>query len=154
MLWQYPRTSDAGEDFLRLGLSATITMILYSCAVLGLPVGATGLPGSEAKVELQETPRSAALSAYPESIEGLKGQLQDIFAAVKAGDDAKSAAYLADFSIPDHEDWFLKMFGPAEGARVAARYNELNVQTTGFLKKRIELSVKEGRMQIEVQALQ
>lgn len=96
----------------------------------------------------------ASTSGYPETVVGLKNLLQDVFAAVKAGDKTKSSALLAGFSIPNHQEWFPKMFGPSEGARLEGQYARIEVQSAEWLRKRIELATKEGRGQIDVKPVE
>jgi TonB family protein len=89
-------------------------------------------------------------SGYPETGDGLKSLLQDLLLAVVKGDEARSSAIEAGFAIPNHEAWFPKMFGPAEGARLEARYTGLHAQSMEWLKRHIEQDVKEGRTQAAI----
>jgi TonB family protein len=128
-----------------------------STTILGIALvlllgGALVLRGRAGNIP--ELPQTAGESTYPESVEGLKSLLQDVFAAVKAGDLAKSSGYLAAFSIPNHEAWFLKTFGSSEGSRLETRYNELQPKFTEWLQKRIEQAVKDGRTEIGVSRIE
>jgi hypothetical protein len=95
-----------------------------------------------------------ALSTYPESAEGLRNFLGDIFAAMKSGDSGKSSAYLATLAIPDHGTWFLEKFGPCEGPRLAAKYGERQSQARETLEKIFDYAVKTGRTSVAVQVYQ
>lgn len=113
---------------------------------------------SEAKTPkraLTSAPRETALqtsaqSSYPETADGLKSVLQDLFSAMKAGDKKKSSELLASFAIPNYAVWFLKTFGTSEGPGLESKYADYQVRSADWLKKRIEQAVKDGRTQIEV----
>ena len=133
-------------------------MRLGALLAIALVVPVAGQFISEAetpKRAMTRAPREAALqtsvqSSYPEMADGLKGLLQDLFSAMKAGDKQKSSELLESFAIPNHEDWFLKNFGPVEGARLEARYKERKTQSLDLLKKQIESSVEASRTVIDV----
>ena len=105
------------------------------------------------RVGAQST-KASAPRMYPKSTEGLKTQLEDLFAAVKAGDTAKSSQYMQDFAIPNHQQWFLTTFGPMEGARFEAKYTQLQPTGLEALQKRVDDAVKSGRTQIEVSVIE
>jgi TonB family protein len=91
---------------------------------------------------------------YPKSAEGLKSQLEDLFAAVKGGDSARSAAYLENFAIPNHQEWFLKTFGPLEGGRLETKSTQLQPTVLEALQKRVDEAVKSARTQTEVSVIE
>src|ERR1700693_5462585 len=93
-------------------------------AILLLVVGATLHADTQ---EPKDTPLTPTVSqaAYPESADGLKKLIEDIFAAVKSGDKEKATSYFSGLAIPDHAAWFAKMFGPEGGGGLEAKYAEL-----------------------------
>ena len=82
--------------------------------------------------------------------EGLQNLLQDWFAAIKAGDTAKNTQYLESFAIPNHQEWFVKTFGATEGARLEAKYTDLQAKPLDWLKKGAEREVKADRFSVDV----
>jgi TonB family protein len=90
---------------------------------------------------------SGAEAAYPETPEGLKKLLEDVFEAEKAGDTAKSERLYASMAIPDHAAWFVKTFGEEEGARLDAKYNGLE-DAASSLKRRVEAAIQRGQLNI------
>ena len=94
--------------------------------------------------------QSIAPGAYPDSPEGLKSLLQDLFAWEKARDKRKSSRYLASFAIPNHYEWFVNTFGPTEGARLSMKYTELKAESASWLQKRVEAAVKDEKTQVDV----
>jgi TonB family protein len=133
------------------GYSVRFTTILGFALVL-LFDGAL-MPRARAG-DIPELLQAAGKSTYPESAEGLKSLLQDVFASVKGGDVVKSSGYLAAFSIPNHEAWFLKTFGSSEGPRLEARYKELQPKYTEWLQKRVEQAMKDCRTEIGVNLIE
>ena len=131
-----------GEGSVCLAQLTRLVAIVLSSWVLCLPVTTSGLCSHKAQ--------AAAESAYPESAEGLKNLLQDAFVTVKAGDETKFSAFVASFVIPNHREWFPKMFGTSEGALLEGQYSRIEAQSAEWLKKRIELNVKESRTELTV----
>jgi len=120
-----------------------LTLIIAIPAILAAPRKCAAPQSTEAK------PEAAAISSYPESAEGLKHLLLDWFAAIEAGDTAKSSQYLESFAIPNHQEWFVKTFGVREGARLDARYTELQAGQMSGLKAAAEQAVKDERFFLE-----
>ena len=98
--------------------------------------------------------QSIAPGAYTDSPEGLKKLLQDLFASEKARETQKSSQYLASFAIPNHNEWFVKTFGATEGARLDMKYVELQAESAGWLKKRVEIAVKDAKTDVDVRVYQ
>jgi TonB family protein len=74
----------------------------------------------------QDSPAPSVSGAtYPNSPDGLKQFITDIFAAMESGDNDKASALLSTLEIPDHNAWFTNNFGPAEGPRLDAEYTVL-----------------------------
>jgi len=113
-----------------------------------------GKPGRRAQQGTATRPQAATITAYPDSAEGLKSLLQDWFAAIKAGDTVKSSQYLESFAIPNHQEWFVKTFGAAEGARLEAKYTDLQAKPLEWLKKSAEREVKAERFSVEASILE
>ena len=93
------------------------------------------------------------LLGKPESAEGLKNFLQDVMASIKSGDKEKSSAAIASLAIPPNSDWFVKTFGPAEGARLESKKEELQNKPQEWLENRIEGCIEAGKMDVEIQGL-
>jgi TonB family protein len=97
---------------------------------------------------------SASVATYPESADGLKKLVEDIFGAVKAKDEAKVSSYVSGLVIPDHGAWFVQTFGAAEGTRLEAKYNELLRTEAEDIKGRFEYAVKGKRTDVGVKVFQ
>ena len=93
-------------------------------------------------------------SAYPDSPEGLKALLDDVFGALKTDDNAKISALLNNLAIPDYKTWFVKEFGPVEGQRLAVKYEEVAPQLRGETEKLFQSALKYGTTGVTVTALQ
>jgi TonB family protein len=63
---------------------------------------------------------SSDATRYPETPDGLKHLIEEGLATGTPSD-----GYLARLEIPDHASWFAQVFGPAEGARLEAKYQQL-----------------------------
>jgi TonB family protein len=93
-------------------------------------------------------------SAYPDTPEGLKRLLSDIFAAMKADDNAKISSYLTDMAIPNDSEWFTKTFGPTEAPRVDAKYLELEPQALEALEKVFDSALTSSHTTVTVLVFQ
>ena len=102
----------------------------------------------------RQPPATTALPTYPESSDGLKKLTEDIFGAMKSGDNKRTSTYFLGLTIPDHNAWFLKTFGAVEGPRLAARYRELLPKPPDDIKKHFEYALKGDRTTVEVTLLQ
>lgn len=96
---------------------------------------------------------TAALPVYPESEDGLKNLVGDIFGAMKSGEKDLASSYFAGLEIPDRVAWFTKAFGPVEGPRLEAKYEALFRQPSGDIRAHFEYALKDGRTNAEVHAL-
>ena len=76
------------------------------------------------------------LPSYPESPDGLKKLIEDIFGAIKSGNNEQVSSYFSSLTMPGHSAWFVKTFGSAEGPRLEAKYEELLPQASGITQKR------------------
>ena len=92
----------------RFTVGGVVTILLLYCGVL------PNATPQQAK-EIPPTSTVPLPSSYPESPDGLKKLIEDIFGAVKSGNNEKASSYFSNLTIPDHDAWFLKTFGPAEG---------------------------------------
>src|SRR5271154_6887586 len=102
----------------------------------------------------QNAPANTAVSKYPDTPEGLKGLLDDIFVAVKSNDIANYSSYFADMAIPKDDAWFAQAFGPTEGARLDEKYRALQPQAVNELKKVFDYAIKNGCTNVEVKVYQ
>jgi TonB family protein len=114
--------------------------------IFGLLIGATAFTaGAQAHPSaLEEAP------AYPESADGLKQLIQDIFSAMRAKDNAKLSSLFASMTLPDLAAWFTQTFGPTEGARVDTEYTNLLPSSQINVRDIFEHALKEGRTEIQV----
>jgi TonB family protein len=87
---------------------------------------------------------------YPESADGLKKLVDDMFVAVKAKDEAKVSLYVSGLVIPEHGAWFVQTFGAAEGARLEAKYSEMLPNAAKDIKKSFEYALKGKRTDVDV----
>jgi len=133
------------------------------CGIVGviLVIGLSAVAsGSSQEVKQDANAAAPAPTAgapegtYPESGEGLKKLVDDMFVAVKSKDEAKISSYIAGLAIPEHGAWFVQTFGASEGARLEAKYSELlpgmAKQITGIL----EFSLQGERTTVDVTLLQ
>jgi TonB family protein len=135
--------------FLVRGVATFLIGVAFAIpAILTFPRKGAAQQATKAK------PQAAAISAYPESAEGLKSLLQDWFAAIIAGDEAQSSQYLESFAIPNHQEWFRETFGPVEGARLEAKYTELQAKSLEWLEKSAELGALAERISVEAGILE
>lgn len=88
--------------------------------------------------------------AYPDSVDGLKRLMTDLYAAIKAGDRARSSMMIGSLALPAHESWFRTTFGDAAGARVATEYGNVLPRFESELGGLFEKIVREGQSDIQV----
>ena len=92
-------------------------------------------------------------SSYPDSPEGLKALINDVFVALKMDNKARVSELLDNLAIPDYKTWFVKEFGSVEGQRLALRYEETAPQLRFETEKFFNSALSEGRTEITVNAL-
>jgi TonB family protein len=97
---------------------------------------------------------SASAGAYPESADGLKKLVDDIFVAVKSKDGAKISSYVSGLAIPDHRAWFVQTFGATEGVRLEAKYSELLPGSAKSIRESFEYALKGKRTDVSVKVLE
>jgi TonB family protein len=96
----------------------------------------------------------ASVGIYPESADGLRKLVEDIFVAVKAKDAAKLSSYVSGLVIPDHGAWFVQTFGASEGSRLEAKYNELSPGQDKHIRESFEYALKGKRTDVGVKVLE
>ena len=94
--------------------------------------------------------QTGAVPSYPESVEGLKSLVQDIFEAIKSGNVSTKSPYFWSLVIPDHSAWFAKTFGPVEGPRLEAKYEQLLPQPASDIQRHFDYALKGERTNVEV----
>lgn len=94
------------------------------------------------------------LPSYPESPDGLKKLIEDIFSVVKSGNNEKAFSYFSSLTIPDHNAWFVKTFGPTEGPRLDTKYEELLPQAPNRIRQAFEYALRDARTDVRVSVLQ
>lgn len=127
-------------------MGAATIILLFSCGML---LDATPL-------QTKEIPSASTvpLPSYPESPDGLKKLIEDVFGVIKSGNNELATSYLSSLAIPNHNAWFVKTFGPAEGPRVEAKYEELLPQATSHIRQAFEYALKDARTDVRVTVLQ
>lgn len=100
------------------------------------------------------SPANAVQSAYPESTDGLKLLIRDVFSAMKSKDDQKTSCYFSSMTLTEHTAWFAKTFGPTEGALLDAKYAELLPSLPEDLKGIFEYALKGNRTDPQVTVLE
>jgi len=60
---------------------------------------------------------------YPESAGGLRQLLEDVLAAIQAGEDQEVSELLTSLTVPNSPAWFAKVFGPEQRAQLAGSYD-------------------------------
>ena len=123
---------------------------------VGIDLVCIGLSLNAAPQEPKDTSPTPAVSqsGYAESADNLKKLIEDIFAAVKSGNNERASSYFSGFAIPDHGAWFVKMFGPVEGARLETKYAELLPKAANDIRGRFEYALKGERTNVGVQIWQ
>lgn len=122
------------------------TSILMFCVSISL--------NAAAQEPKEAAPAAVSQPSYPESSDGLRKLIEDILGAVKSGDSVKASSYFSSLAIPDYAAWFVKIFGPVEGRRLKAKYEELLPQAATDMRKRFEYAIKGERTNIGVRVLQ
>jgi TonB family protein len=92
-------------------------------------------------------------SGYPDSPEGLKALIDGVFGALKSDNNSKVSELLDNLAIPDYTAWFVKEFGPAEGQRLALKYQEVAPQLRGETEKLFRAALKYGTTEVTIAAL-
>jgi TonB family protein len=127
-------------------------LMASAIVVLLLFVGTAMNALSEEQKDNPPKPTSA-LPVYPESEDGLKKLIGDIFGAMKSGDKDLASSHFAGLEIPDRATWYTKAFGPVEGPRLEAKYEALLRQPNGDIRAHFEYALKDGRTNAEVHVL-
>ena len=96
---------------------------------------------------------AAAAAAYPDTPEGLRQLLRDILAAVQAGENQKVDAFVKNLILPEHKAWFVKVFGPLEGDRLAFEYLKDLFEFEGRTKLLFVTAAHYDVLEVEVRRL-
>jgi TonB family protein len=128
---------------------ALVTLVSFRFTLLA-PQGFPQSAGLIAEADSQASPPTA----YPESPDGLKYLLHDLFASAKSRDARKTSQLMPSLAIPSHKEWFLKTFGEAEGARLEEKYVELHVESDDWLRSRIDAATKNDNLTVDVSVYQ
>jgi TonB family protein len=92
--------------------------------------------------------------SYPETTDGLKAMVGELFTLEQAGDVTRSEAPYATLAIPDHKQWFEKTFGQAEGARLETKYVSSSEFRAGLIRRLVKRAVADKRTLLNVQVFQ
>jgi len=129
-------------------LARGIVVLLFGVA-FALPAILAVPQKSASQLRRDANPQATAIATYPESGEGLKSLLQDWFAAIKAGDAAKSSQYLESLAIPNHQEWLVNTFGAEEGARLEDRYSKSQAKSLEALAVRAQQAVQAEKLSVK-----
>jgi TonB family protein len=127
---------------------------LFATGMLGAALCIFAVPSAKAQQSTENTTITDSVTSYPDSPEGLKALMGNIFAALGARNGARVSELLDNFAIPDYQAWFVKEFGSAEGQRLALKYGELAPQSRFQIEKLFNSALSEGRTDVTVTALQ
>lgn len=91
--------------------------------------------------------------AYPESIDGLKSLMRDIYTAIEQGDEERVHVLTKSLMLPNHETWYVQVFGDDVGAKAAADYGRLLpfFDENGLMAESYREIVDAGRSQISAE---
>jgi hypothetical protein len=95
-------------------------------------------------------PVTPPAGAYPETTDGLKRLWEDLLAAQRAGDQNAINARLQGLILPDHDAWFRKTFGEAQGAKVAAGYAQRMPQFEEAMRKILAERIQKNQVDVRV----
>ncbi|HXX18986.1 MAG TPA: energy transducer TonB [Candidatus Acidoferrum sp.] len=85
---------------------------------------------------------------YPETPDGLKHFIEEgLPSSERAG--TPSDDYLARLEIPSHASWFSQVFGPAEGARLEAKYQELVPRMPDEMRRYLQFVLPFQRVEVD-----
>ena len=76
-------------------------------------------------------------SQTADSLDLRKNQLRELLEAIGASDTKKSKPYLDSLAIPNHQEWFIRVFGPTEGPRLELAYSEMGSQQITLFSQRV-----------------
>ncbi len=88
--------------------------------------------------------------AYPDTPDGLKRLMTDLYAATRDGDAKRSSALIGSLVLPRHEAWFKQVFGDRKGPQLAAEYAAVLGRFEPELAQLCAKIVKEGQSEIRV----
>lgn len=122
----------------------TAASLVMSLAIAGKVAGQTESTGTG--------PHTAAIEGkYPETADGLKAMLEELFALEKAGDTKRSETLYAMLTIPDHKQWFDRTFGEQEGTRLEATYAASLQEFSAWPKSMLENAARLGKTMVNIQ---
>lgn len=91
-----------------------------------------------------------SLTTYQDPPDGLKKFAGEIIGAMESKDSIRASALFSTLEIPDHGAWFVKMFGPAEGPRLDAKYAEMLPEEAGRIKGCFQHALAGGKTDVEL----
>jgi len=93
-------------------------------------------------------PTTSDTAGYPETPDGLKHFIEEgLPSSERTG--TPSDDYLARLEIPSHASWFSQVFGPAEGARLEAKYQELMPRMPDEMRRNLQFVLPFQRVEVE-----
>jgi TonB family protein len=111
--------------------------------------------GAPAQVSLAGGAQNQAASAtvYPDTAEGLQRMLQDLFAAIRGGNEEQVMHLLQSFALPNAKAWFTRVFGPEEGERLATQYERQHAPTDSMTRKFYEELARKRTADLRIERL-
>jgi TonB family protein len=125
----------------------------FATSVLAAALCMSIVPSASAQ-QFANTALTGSVTSYADSPEGLKALIGDIFAALRAGNEARASELLDNLAVPDYKAWFVKEFGFDEGQRLALKYAELAPQARFEIEKLFNSALSERRTDVTVTSLQ
>jgi hypothetical protein len=124
---------------------------LASFAIVAIPVIFLGVARGRANQRNQQAnERVSTETPASESPATLRQLILDILNSMESLDDAKTSTYFSNLTIPDHGEWFLKVFGTSEGPRLDAKYSDLLPKGRYDITRSLKHLTSEGNKNIEV----
>ena len=99
-------------------------------------------------------PGIAGEAAVPETADGLKAQMTQVLAAVKADDKEKVEQLTQGLVLPDPEAWFKEVFGDELGEKVAADYTRRVKDLPTGVAKTIARYIEQGYTEVNARKAQ
>ncbi len=105
--------------------------------------------------EKAATPAPAQIAlSYPDSPDGLRQMLQELFAAMRQKDGAKLEAFRKNMILPDYANWFVRAFGEQDGPKLAALYAKEVAEWDSHLDDIFDPAARLKKRQIEVRRVE
>ena len=121
-------------------------LLVTLCVVMS---GALGNSQVQEQAIDNAAPRpDSGTASYPETPDELKQLVEETLTTLKSSDVPATDAFLTQFEIPHDAAWFAEVFGPAEGARLDAKYQELLPKLQEEIRARLQFVSRFQRIEV------